>query len=193
MDYTHLGRTGLKVSRLCLGTMNFGPQTSEPDTFAIMDRALEHGINFFDTANLYGWRMGAGHRESTRTLPSRSSAAGSRRAAAAGTRSSWPPRCTADGRLAQRRRCPPGTSSAPATPRCAGCRPTTSTCTRCTTSTAPRPWDEIWQAMESLVAQGKILYVGLVQLRRLASRAAHEAAASSATSSAWSPSSASTT
>ncbi len=51
MDYVHLGRTGLKVSRLCLGTMNFGPQTSEADSFAIMDRALEAGINFFDTAN----------------------------------------------------------------------------------------------------------------------------------------------
>ena len=39
MQYTHLGRTGLVVSRLCLGTMNFGPETSEADSFAIMDRA----------------------------------------------------------------------------------------------------------------------------------------------------------
>ena len=54
MQYTNLGRTGLKVSRLCLGTMNFGPQTTEPDSFAIMDRALETGINFFDTADVYG-------------------------------------------------------------------------------------------------------------------------------------------
>jgi aryl-alcohol dehydrogenase-like predicted oxidoreductase len=53
MEFTNLGRTGLKVSRLCLGTMNFGPKTSESDSFAIMDRALEHGINFFDTANVY--------------------------------------------------------------------------------------------------------------------------------------------
>ena len=53
MDYTHLGRTGLQVSRLALGTMNFGPQASEQDSFRIMDRALEHGINFFDTANVY--------------------------------------------------------------------------------------------------------------------------------------------
>ena len=43
MDYTHLGRSGLSVSRLCLGTMNFGPETSEEDSHAIMDRALEHG------------------------------------------------------------------------------------------------------------------------------------------------------
>jgi aryl-alcohol dehydrogenase-like predicted oxidoreductase len=54
MKYTSLGRTGLQVSRLCLGTMNFGPQTSEADSFAIMDQALENGINFFDTANVYG-------------------------------------------------------------------------------------------------------------------------------------------
>ena len=53
MDYTHLGRTGLRVSRLCLGTMNFGPETSEEDSHQIMDRAIEYGINFFDTANVY--------------------------------------------------------------------------------------------------------------------------------------------
>ena len=63
MEYTHLGRTGLSVSRLCLGTMNFGPQTTEPDSFAIMDRALELGINFFDTANVYGWKNGEGVTE----------------------------------------------------------------------------------------------------------------------------------
>jgi len=63
MEFTNLGRTGLKVSRLCLGTMNFGPKTSEPDSFAIMDRALEHGINFFDTANVYGWKLGEGVTE----------------------------------------------------------------------------------------------------------------------------------
>ena len=54
MEYRHLGRTALRVSPLCLGTMNFGPLTSEPDAFTIMDRALDHGINFFDTANRYG-------------------------------------------------------------------------------------------------------------------------------------------
>jgi aryl-alcohol dehydrogenase-like predicted oxidoreductase len=63
MLYTHLGRTGLSVSKLCLGTMNFGPRTTEADSFAIMDRALEHGINFFDTANVYGWQKGEGITE----------------------------------------------------------------------------------------------------------------------------------
>ena len=60
MEYTHLGRSGLSVSRLCLGTMNFGPQTTEEDSHAIMDRALHEGINFFDTANVYGWKKGEG-------------------------------------------------------------------------------------------------------------------------------------
>ena len=63
MEYKHLGRTGLKVSNLCLGTMNFGPYTSEADSFKIMDRALELGINFFDTANVYGWDKGKGVTE----------------------------------------------------------------------------------------------------------------------------------
>ncbi|MBA4406398.1 aldo/keto reductase [bacterium] len=60
MEYTYLGRTGLKVSKICLGTMNFGPYTSEPDSFGIMNRALELGINFFDTANVYGAMWDAG-------------------------------------------------------------------------------------------------------------------------------------
>ncbi|MER3558606.1 MAG: aldo/keto reductase, partial [Armatimonadota bacterium] len=55
MHYRHLGRSGLRVSPLCLGTMNFGPHTSEEESHRIMDRALELGINFFDTANTYGW------------------------------------------------------------------------------------------------------------------------------------------
>ena len=63
MEFTQLGRTGLKVSRFCLGTMNFGPQTSEEDSFAIMDKAHDLGINFFDTANVYGWKIGEGVTE----------------------------------------------------------------------------------------------------------------------------------
>lgn len=59
MKHTYLGRTGMKVSRLCLGTMNFGPYTEEKDAFRIMDKALDLGINFFDTANVYG---GEDHR-----------------------------------------------------------------------------------------------------------------------------------
>lgn len=63
MKYTQLGRTGLNVSRLCLGTMNFGPETEEREAFKIMDAALDAGINFFDTANVYGWGENAGRTE----------------------------------------------------------------------------------------------------------------------------------
>src|SRR6185437_10288844 len=63
MKFTHLGRSGLSVSRICLGTMNFGPLTSEPDSFKIMDSAHELGINFFDTANVYGRTAGRGATE----------------------------------------------------------------------------------------------------------------------------------
>ena len=53
MQYTRLGRTGLKVSRLCLGAMNFGASADEATSFALMDRAVDGGINFLDTANIY--------------------------------------------------------------------------------------------------------------------------------------------
>lgn len=64
MKYTTLGRAGAKVSRACLGTMNFGSATSKKESFAIMDKALEHGINFFDTADFYGNPPGQGVSES---------------------------------------------------------------------------------------------------------------------------------
>ncbi|WP_327682988.1 aldo/keto reductase [Streptomyces sp. NBC_00467] len=63
MEYTQLGRTGLTVSRLVLGTMNFGPLTDEADSHTIMDAALGAGINFFDTANVYGWGENKGRTE----------------------------------------------------------------------------------------------------------------------------------
>ena len=53
MKYTYLGRVGLRVSRLCLGTVNFGRHASEADSFSVMSRSLQAGINFFDTANIY--------------------------------------------------------------------------------------------------------------------------------------------
>jgi aryl-alcohol dehydrogenase-like predicted oxidoreductase len=63
MEYTHVGRLGLVVSRLCLGTMNFGPHTPEDDSHRLMDTALANGINFFDTANVYGRHLGVGTTE----------------------------------------------------------------------------------------------------------------------------------
>ncbi|HXS64401.1 MAG TPA: aldo/keto reductase [Streptosporangiaceae bacterium] len=64
MDYTHLGRSGVSVSRICLGTMNFGAYTEPADAFAIMDQALEQGVNFFDSANTYGRPRAEGVTES---------------------------------------------------------------------------------------------------------------------------------
>lgn len=63
MKYTYLGRSNLEVSRICLGTMHFGGRTPEDEAFEIMDRALEMGINFFDTANVYGGAGGRGRTE----------------------------------------------------------------------------------------------------------------------------------
>ncbi|MFC4807767.1 aldo/keto reductase [Paenibacillus sp. GCM10023250] len=63
MKYTYLGKSGLKVSKLCLGTMNFGPETDEQEAFRIMDAALDAGVNFFDTANVYGGQGNRGRTE----------------------------------------------------------------------------------------------------------------------------------
>src|SRR5512137_2493259 len=53
MEYRTLGRTGVMVPPLCLGTMNFGSPTGEAESITILNRALEAGINFVDTANVY--------------------------------------------------------------------------------------------------------------------------------------------
>lgn len=63
MKYRQLGRSGLRVSELCLGTMNFGPRTSEHESFEILSEAVGHGVNFIDTANQYGGRLGVGTTE----------------------------------------------------------------------------------------------------------------------------------
>ncbi|WP_424768700.1 aldo/keto reductase [Paenibacillus sp. sgz302251] len=63
MQFTKLGKSGLYVSRLCLGTMNFGVDSDEKESFRILDAALDAGINFIDTANIYGWGENAGRTE----------------------------------------------------------------------------------------------------------------------------------
>lgn len=63
MQYRQLGRSALKVSALCLGTMNFGPRTSQAESFNILGDAIEAGINFIDTANQYGGQLGVGATE----------------------------------------------------------------------------------------------------------------------------------
>src|SRR5437764_369998 len=154
MDYTHLGRTGLSVSRLVLGTMNFGPQTSEADSHQIMDRALEHGINFFDTANVYGWKKGEGVTE--QIVGRWWAQGGGRREKVViatkvyGDMGDWP-----------------NTSRLSALHIRQACE---ASLRRLKTDYIDlyqmhhvwreAPWEEIWQAMELLVQQGKVLYVG---------------------------------
>jgi NDP-hexose 2,3-enoyl reductase len=154
MEYTNLGRTGLSVSRLCLGTMNFGPKTTEPDSYAIMDRALEHGINFFDTANVYGWKQGEGITES---IIGRWFAQGGERrdkvvlaTKVFGRMSEWPN----DRGLSARHIIKACDESLR--------RMRTDWIDLYQMHHVDRstPWEEIWQAMETLVAQGKVRYVG---------------------------------
>jgi aryl-alcohol dehydrogenase-like predicted oxidoreductase len=154
VEYTHLGRTGLRVSRLCLGTMNFGPLTSEADSFAIMDRAHELGINFFDTANVYGGTKGKG---ATETIVGKWFAQGGGRRERTvlatklyGAMGDWPN----EGRLSAlsiRQACDASLR-----------RLHTDYIDLYQMHHVDRdtPWDEIWEGMEILRAQGKILYVG---------------------------------
>jgi aryl-alcohol dehydrogenase-like predicted oxidoreductase len=154
MEYTSLGRTGLQVSRLCLGTMNFGPQTTEEDSYAIMDRALELGINFFDTANVYGWKFGEGLTEQIigRWL---AHGGGRREKVVLATKvynkmGEWP---NERGLSAYhiRKACEDSLR-----------RLQTDHIDLYQMHHVERgtPWEEIWQAMEQLVREGKVLYVG---------------------------------
>jgi aryl-alcohol dehydrogenase-like predicted oxidoreductase len=166
VDYANLGRAGLSVSRLCLGTMNFGPLTPPAESHAIMDHAHELGINFFDTANRYGgissppgqvsqneqahvgwteeiigdwFASGGGRRERTVLATKLFGAMGD-----------WPN----EGRLSAlniRQACDASLR-----------RLRTDYIDLYQMHHVDRetPWDEIWQAMEVLSAQGKIVYVG---------------------------------
>src|ERR1700744_4366202 len=166
MDYIHLGRSGLSVSRLCLGTMNFGPLTPPAEAHAIMDHAHEVGINFFDTANRYGGRMSppgqlaegdeahAGWTEEI--IGEWFAGSGDRRERTVlatklyGAMGDWPN----EGKLSAlniRRACDASLR-----------RLGTDYIELYQMHHVDRdpPWDEIWQAMETLVTQGKILYAG---------------------------------
>src|SRR5580765_8101975 len=150
MDYRYLGRTGLRVSPLCLGTMNFGPQTDETTSHQIMDSALESGINFFDTANVYGaneteqiigrWYAQSGGRRDKTVLATK----------VYGGRDPWP-----------------NTSRLSAFHIRQACD---ASLRRMQTDhidlyqmhhiDRDTPWEEIWQAMDLLIQQGKVIYVG---------------------------------
>ena len=153
MQYTHLGRTGLTVSRLVLGTMNFGPHTEESDAHAIMSRALDDGVNFFDTANVYG---GVEHRGWTEEIIGRWFAR-------AGRRDEVVLATKVYGNMTDR---PNDSKLSAVNIR----RAVDASLKRLQTDhidlyqmhhiDRQTPWDELWQAMDTLVAQGKILYVG---------------------------------
>jgi aryl-alcohol dehydrogenase-like predicted oxidoreductase len=171
MKYTHLGRSGLSVSRLCLGTMNFGWKTEEADAHAIMDRALAEGVNFFDTANVYGFDAGKGRTEEV--LGTWFAQGGERRDKTVlatkvyGGMSDWPNDTFLSARNIVR-----------------ACD---ASLRRMQTDWIDlyqfhhvdlrTPWEEIWQACETLVAQGKVLYVGSSNHAAWQIVAANEAAA----------------
>jgi aryl-alcohol dehydrogenase-like predicted oxidoreductase len=155
MEYTQLGRSGLSVSRICLGTMNFGPYTGVEDSHAIMDRAHELGINYFDTSNSYGggqenfgrtesiignwFSRGDGRREKTVLATKLFMDSGS-----------WPN----EGKLSAlniRRACDASLK-----------RLQTDYIDIYQMHHVDRAtsWDEIWEGFEVLRAQGKILYAG---------------------------------
>ena len=150
MQYVHLGRIGLQVSRLCLGTVNFGMHVSQQDTFAVLHRALEQGINFFDTANSYNsgltetiignWFEQDTSRRNGIVLATK----------VYGQTGDGPN----DGRLSGyhiRRACEDSLR-----------RLQTDHIDLYQMHHIDRytPWEEIWQAMEQLVREGKVLYVG---------------------------------
>jgi aryl-alcohol dehydrogenase-like predicted oxidoreductase len=154
VQYTHLGRSGLSVSRVCLGTMNFGPETDEAEAHRIMDAAHDAGVNFFDTANVYGWRKGEGWTE--QIIGRWCAQGGGRRERTVlatklyGSMSDWPN----DTFLSKRniiRACEGSLR-----------RLQTDWIDLYQLHHVDRdtPWDEIWEAFDVLVGQGKVLYAG---------------------------------
>ena len=161
MEYRNLGRLGVKVSPLCLGTMNFGWEgfgTPEEDAFRIMDRALAHGINFFDTANVYGRRKNPkpGEGVTEQIIGRWFDQGGGRREKVFlatklyGSMAEWP-NFEGLSALNIRRACDASLK-----------RLKTDYIDLYQMHHIQRetPWEEIWQAMEQLTAAGKILYVG---------------------------------
>jgi aryl-alcohol dehydrogenase-like predicted oxidoreductase len=154
MKTTQLGRTGVQVSRICLGTMNFGPHTTEADAFRIMDHALASGVQFFDTANVYGRSAGRG---ATETI------VGNWLAQGGGRREQVVLATKVYGRMGDG----PNDVRLSARHIRQACE---ESLRRLRTDhidlyqmhhvDRQTPWEEIWQAMGQLIDQGKVLYVG---------------------------------
>ncbi len=161
VKHKRLGKHGVLVSNICLGTMNFGWHTSEEDSFKIMDRALELGINFFDTADVYGWSEEHGYTEEIigRWL---AQGGGRRDAVVLATKVYNPvdrkanlPEVNSDGR---------SLSAYKIMKHCEG------SLKRLQTDRIDLyqmhhidhdcPWDETWQSFDTLIKQGKVVYVG---------------------------------
>ena len=161
VQHRRLGKHGVLVSNLCLGTMNFGWHTSEKDSFRIMDRALELGINFFDTADVYGWAEEHGFTEEIvgRWL---AQGGGRRDAIVLATKVYSPvkrkanlPEVNSDGT---------SLSAYKIRKHCEGSlrRLQTEWIDLYQMHHIDRecPWDEIWQSFDTLIKQGKAVYVG---------------------------------
>ncbi|MFG1805549.1 aldo/keto reductase [Streptomyces sp. NPDC049040] len=163
MRYTQLGRTGLKVGRLVLGTMNFGSQTDESTAHAIMDTALDAGVNFFDTANIYG---DDGHKGLTEEVIGGWFAKGGGRRDKVVLATKLYGNMTNDGTPWSEQSWPNHDHLSALNIR----REVEASLRRLGTDhidvyqfhhiDRATPWDEIWQAIDVLVAQGKILYAG---------------------------------
>lgn len=161
VSHVPLGKQGVQVSNICLGTMNFGWHTSEAESFRIMDHALELGINFFDTADVYGWAVEHGHTEEIigRWLAQ----GGGRRDAVVlatkvfnpVTRKSSLPEVNSDGR---------NLSAYKIRKHCEGSLKRLQTghidLYQMHHSDRNCPWSEIWQSFDVLTTQGKIVYTG---------------------------------
>lgn len=161
IQHKRLGNHGVLVSNICLGTMNFGWHTSEEESFKIMDRALELGINFFDTADVYGWSVEHGYTEEIigRWL---AQGGGRRDAVVLATKVYGPVKRKAD--LSEANSYGPGLSAYKIRKHCEG------SLKRLQSDRIDLyqmhhidhdcPWDETWQSFDNLVKQGKIVYVG---------------------------------
>ncbi|WP_201364654.1 aldo/keto reductase [Dictyobacter formicarum] len=159
MQYTRLGRTGLKISRLCLGTMNFGMVADETTSFGIMDKALETGINFIDTADVYGGPqspdMEQGYGISEEIIGRWLAQSGRRERIVLATKVYQPMGTGPNDRHLSayhiRKACEDSLR-----------RLQTDHIDLYQMHHIDRatPWEEIWQAMEQLVREGKVIYVG---------------------------------
>lgn len=159
MDYAHLGRSGLLVSRIGLGTMNFGDATDEAEAFDVMDRAVELGVNFFDSADVYGGPqtpdMEKGFGTSEEIIGNWLTKSGRRDEIVLATKAYQPMGLGPnDRRLSAyhlKRACEASLR-----------RLQTDHIDLYQMHHVDRatPWDEIWQAMDQLVTEGKITYVG---------------------------------